>query len=287
MPLNAPLAPALPKTPAVTVENAALEAFTSFAGRLADAAGRAILPHFRAELAVENKAAGAGYDPVTLADRAAETALRQMIHEAYPGHGVLGEEFGLRLGDTGLTWVIDPIDGTRNFMSGLLHWGALIALYDGEKPLLGVVDQPYVGERFIGSALGARLVRGGDSPPTPLRVRRCHGLETAILCATGRHIFADDAELEAFDRVAAKTRMVHYGGDCYLYCMLAAGRVDLVIESTLRPHDVQALIPLVEAAGGIITDWSGGPAVDGGQVVAAGDRRVYEQALELLSGAAS
>jgi len=286
MPLNAPLVPALPKTPAVAVETAALEPFESFAGRLADAAGRAILAYFRAELAVENKAAGSGYDPVTLADRAAETVLRQMILEAYPGHGVFGEEFGLQSGDTGLTWVIDPIDGTRSFMSGLLHWGTLIALYDGEKPLLGVVDQPYVGERFIGSALGARLVRGGDTP-TPIRVRGCQGLETAILCATGRHIFADDSELEAFDRVAAITRMVHYGGDCYLYCMLAAGRVDLVIESTLGPHDVQALIPLVEAAGGIISDWSGGPAVDGGRVIAAGDRRVYEQAMGLLSGAAS
>jgi myo-inositol-1(or 4)-monophosphatase len=275
----------LPKTPAVTVDPAALEAFASFAGRLADAAGRAILPHFRSEMEVENKASGAGYDPVTLADRAAETALRQMIHAAYPGHGVFGEEFGLQSGDTGLTWVIDPIDGTRSFMSGLLHWATLIALYDGEKPLLGVIDQPYVGERFIGSASGARLVRHGDSP-APLCVRRCQGLETAILCATGRHIFAADAELEAFDRVAAKARMVHYGGDCYLYCMLAAGRVDLVIESTLGPHDVQALIPLVDAAGGIITDWSGGSAVDGGQVVAAGDRRVYEQAIRLLCGAA-
>ncbi len=286
MPLNAPLEPALPKTPAVIVDPAALEEFARFAGRLADAAGPAILAYFRSELRVVNKAAGRGYDPVTLADRAAETVLRRMIHEAYPGHGVLGEEFGLESGNTGLTWVIDPIDGTRSFMSGLLHWATLIALYDGEKPLLGVVDQPYVGERFIGSVLGARLVRHGDAP-TPLCVRRCQGLETAILCATGRHIFADDAELEAFDRVAAKTRMVHYGGDCYLYCMLAAGRVDLVIESTLGPHDVQALIPLVDAAGGIITDWSGRPVVDGGQVIAAGDRRVYEQAIRLLSGAAS
>lgn len=285
MPLKAPLESVLPKTPAVTVDPAALEEFARFAGRLADATGRAILGYFRSELEVENKAAGSHYNPVTLADRAAETVLRQMIHEAYPGHGVLGEEFGLEPGDTGLTWVIDPIDGTRSFMSGLLHWATLIALYDGEKPLLGVVDQPYVGERFIGSALGAQLVRHGDAP-APLCVRPCQGLESAILCATGRHIFAGDAELAAFDRVAAKSRMVHYGGDCYLYCMLAAGRMDLVIESTLGPHDVQALIPLVEAAGGIITDWSGRPAANGGQIVAAGDRRVYEQAIRLLSDAA-
>ncbi|HSS63415.1 MAG TPA: histidinol-phosphatase [Gammaproteobacteria bacterium] len=255
----------------------------AFADRLADAAGAEILPYFRSDLEVQNKARDACYDPVTLADRTAEQAIRALIHETYPDHGILGEEFGFEAGVSGLTWVVDPIDGTKSFMTGQLHWASLIALYDGEKPCIGVVDQPYVGERFNGSRLGARVARRGGEEQV-LRTRACERLEAAVLCSTGREIFAGDEELAAFDRVASRARMVRYGGDCYLYCMLAAGLVDLVIESTLKPHDVQALIPLVEAAGGIVSGWSGESAVHGGRVIAAGDRRVYERALELLSG---
>jgi histidinol phosphatase-like enzyme (inositol monophosphatase family) len=283
MPPKPALTPDLPTTPPVALDDAELGRLMAFADRLADAAGVEILPYFRSGLEALNKAHGPGYDPVTLADRTAEQAVRALIHETYPDHGVLGEEFGFEAGTSGLTWVVDPIDGTKSFMTGQLHWATLIALYDGEKPCIGVVEQPYVGERFSGSRLGARVARRGGGERT-LRTRPCEALETAVLCSTGREIFADDEELAAFDRVAGRTRMVRYGGDCYLYCMLAAGLVDLVIESTLKPHDVQALIPLVEAAGGIISGWSGEPAAHGGRVIAAGDRRIYEQAVDLLGG---
>lgn len=274
----------LPKSPAASLEAADLDALAAFADRLADVAAAEILPYFRAGAATENKSRGAGYDPVTLADRAAETAIRAAIRKHYPGHGVLGEEFGFAPGESGLTWVIDPIDGTKSFITGLHHWATLIALFDGEKPRLGIADQPYVGERFFGDGQRAELRRPGH-PPRPLHARPCDGLGQAILCATGRDIFDGEDELAAFDAVAAKTRMVRYGGDCYLYCMLAAGLVDLVIESTLKAHDVQALIPIVEGAGGIISDWSGGSAVNGGRVVAAGDARVHRQAMALLEAA--
>jgi len=275
--------PTLPRSAAVSLSDPELQALANFAGRLADAAGAELLPYFRTDLQVENKARAPGYDPVTLADRAAELAIRALIHETYPDHGVLGEEYGFELGASGLTWVVDPIDGTKSFMTGLLHWATLIALYDGQKPCLGVVEQPYVGERFTGSRLGASVYRRGAGERT-LRVRSCEALSNAVLCSTARDIFADRTELEAFDRVARETRMARYGGDCYIYCMLAAGLVDLVIESTLKAHDVQALIPLVEAAGGVISGWSGEPAIHGGRVIAAGDRRVYDQAIKLLAG---
>lgn len=275
---------ALPGSPARTLDPDTLNALAAFADRLADVAAAETLPYFRADSGAENKASGARYDPVTLADRAAETAIRETIREHHPDHGVLGEEFGFRPGDSGLTWVIDPIDGTKSFITGLHHWATLIALFDGEKPRLGIADQPYVGERFFGDGERAELRRPGQ-PPRPLRVRACEALGQAILCATGRDIFDGEDELAAFDAVAARTRMVRYGGDCYIYCMLAAGLVDLVIESTLKAHDVQALIPIVEGAGGIISDWSGGSAVNGGRVVAAGDARIHREAMALLEAA--
>ncbi len=282
MPAEKNTATELPATAPVALDDTAIADLTAFAGRLADAAGAEILPYFRADVAVENKARGSCYDPVTLADRTAEQAIRALIHESYPEHGVLGEEFGFEAGSSGLTWVVDPIDGTKSFMTGQLHWATLIALYDGEKPCVGLVDQPYVGERFVGSRLGAQVQRR-DGQAQTLKTRHCADIGAAVLCSTGRDIFDGDEELAAFDRVAERVRMVRYGGDCYLYCMLASGLVDLVIESTLKAHDVQALIPLVEAAGGVITSWSGESAVQGRRVIAAGDRRVYELAVALLA----
>lgn len=272
----------LPRTPAAEIDTATFGALEAFANRLADVAAAEILPYFRADAGAENKSPGADYDPVTLADRAAETAIRETIRTDYPAHGVLGEEFGFQPGDSGLTWVIDPIDGTKSFMTGLHHWATLIALFDGERPRLGLAAQPYVGERFFGNGARAEL-RRPDHRPRPLRTRECLNLEQATLCATGRDIFEGDDELAAFDAVAERTRMVRYGGDCYLYCMLAAGLVDLVIESTLEAHDVLALIPIIEGAGGVISTWSGGSAVDGGRVIAAGDARVHRQAMAFFA----
>ncbi len=273
----------VPRTTAVRLAPEMLARLSGFAGHLADVAAAEILPYFRAPLVPENKSSGDDFDPVTLADRAAEQAIRREIRAGFPDHGVLGEEFGFEPGTSGLTWVIDPIDGTKSFLTGLHHWATLIALFDGQKPRIGVVNQPFVGERFFGDGARSELQRSG-APSQTLRVRGRSGIEQAILCATGRDIFDGPSELDAFDRVAAHARMVRYGGDCYLYCMLAAGLVDLVIESTLKAHDVQALIPLIEGAGGLISDWAGGPASDGGRVVAAGDARVHRQAMALLAG---
>lgn len=250
--------------------------FRAFAERLADAAAEAIRPYFRSALAVEDKGA-AGFDPVTEADRAAERAMRALIRDRYPGHGILGEEEDAVAGDGEFTWVLDPIDGTRAFITGLPLWGTLIALNDGAGPVLGVMNQPFTGERYVGAAGGAW--RNGE----PLRARRCAGLREARLMCTSPALFDTPARLAAFQSVAAEAQLVRYGGDCYAYCMLAAGHLDLVIETELKPYDVAALIPIVSGAGGIMTTWEGEPAQSGGRIVAAGDRRVHEAALKLLN----
>ncbi len=267
-----------------TMDDRAIADYTAFACRLADLAGRVILPYFRVRLDVENKTAGSGYDPVTLADRAAERAIRDEIRRVHPGHAILGEEHGFAAGTDGLTWIIDPIDGTRAFIIGQLHWGVLIALNDGARPVVGVMHQPYTGETFVGSRLGAELRRRRSS--ASIRVRECPRLEDAIVSATDPAMFTGPGERDAFRAVASRARMRRYGGDCYSYCMLAAGFIDLVIEAGLKPYDIQPLIPIIEAAGGIVTGWSGGPPYDGGQVIAAGDRELHEIALAILAPAA-
>ncbi|MFZ5834969.1 MAG: histidinol-phosphatase [Pseudomonadota bacterium] len=253
-----------------------------FAGTLADAARAAILPHFRAAVDVANKKNDGKFDPVTIADRDAETAIRTLINKHYPAHGVLGEEFGHTPGGGNLSWCIDPIDGTRAFITGVPQWGVLIGLHDGRAPVLGVMDQPFTGERFTGSRLGAHLTHNGKS--APLRTRACANLADAVLTTTHPGAFGKKSEHDAYLRVAGRARLHRYGGDCYAYAMLAHGLIDLVIETALQPWDIQALIPIITAAGGVITNWSGGPADQGGQVIAAGDARLHAAALELLQG---
>ena len=267
-----------------TLDDRAIKDHTAFACRLADIAGRTILPHFRVRLDVENKQAGKGYDPVTLADRAAERAIRDEIRRVYPRHGIIGEEHGVLDGTDRLTWVIDPIDGTRAFIIGQLHWGVLIALNDGTRPVVGVMYQPYTGETFVGSRLGAELRHGGGS--SPLHVRECARLEDAIVSATDPAMFMGPGERDAFRAIASHARMRRYGGDCYSFCLVAAGFIDVVIESGLKPYDIQPLVPIIEAAGGIVTTWSGGSPNDGGQIIAAGDRELHRIALAMLAPAA-
>jgi histidinol phosphatase-like enzyme (inositol monophosphatase family) len=268
-----------------TLSDGATQEYAAFACHLGKIAGRAILPHFRAALDVENKAAMGGYDPVTVADRAAETAIREEIARVYPRHGILGEEHGETAGTDGFTWVVDPIDGTRAFILGQLHWGVLIALNDGTRPIVGVMHQPYVGETFVGSRMGAELRRGVERHT--LHTRKCERIEDAIVCATDPAMFKAGAEGDAFHHVARRARMRRYGGDCYSYCLLAAGLVDLVIESQLKPYDIQPLIPIIEAAGGIVTSWSGGACYQGGQALVAGSAAIHRAALEILRPAAS
>jgi myo-inositol-1(or 4)-monophosphatase len=257
-------------------------AFLDFAHELADISGKVILPRFRTPLAVDNKTEG-GFDPVTVADRAAERAMRRAIGQRHPDHGIAGEEFGPVAGAGRFRWVIDPIDGTRAFIMGAPMWGTLIGLLDAGKPVVGLMDQPFTGERFWADARTAHR-RGPDGRVRKLKTRACPGLADATLTTTHPDLFAARTEAAAFARVKAAARMTRYGGDCYGYCLLAAGFVDVVVEAGLKAYDVVALVPIIERAGGRITTWDGKPATEGGRIVAAGDARVHAQALALLRG---
>jgi histidinol phosphatase-like enzyme (inositol monophosphatase family) len=257
--------------------------FLAFTERLCAAAARETLPRFRSALAVEDKGVGRAFDPVTAADRDAETALRALIEEAYPSHGVCGEEHGERPADGPYEWTLDPVDGTRAFICGLPLWTTLIALsYEG-RPIVGVIDQPYLGERYVGSPGSAVFRRG--SVHRPLNVRPCARLADAAISTTDAFLF-DGAETGGFEQVRRAARLARYGCDAYAYAMVAAGQIDLVVESGLKRWDVRALGPVVEGAGGLLTDWRGEPAWDGGQVIAAGDPRAHAEALIALGRAA-
>jgi myo-inositol-1(or 4)-monophosphatase len=251
-----------------------------FLNQLADAASKAIMPHFRAPLAVTDKGVGR-FDPVTIADRAAEQAMRSLINAAYPEHGIIGEEYGAEHADAEYVWVLDPIDGTRSFITGLPVWGTLIGLLRAGKPVLGMMAQPFTGERFAGD--GKRAWYSGPGGEAIMRARLSPKISDASLFTTTPALFKG-AEKVAYDRVEAASRMPRYGVDCYAYCMVAAGNADLVVEVGLQTYDVAALIPIVEGAGGRFTDWEGGPATQGGRVVAAGDPALHEQVLAMLAG---
>jgi myo-inositol-1(or 4)-monophosphatase len=255
--------------------------FSSFVTDLATHSGRAILPFFRTALSVGDKSSGADFDPVTEADRAGESVMRHMIRQHFPGHGINGEEFGIENGDAEYVWVLDPIDGTRAFMSGLPLWGTLIGLTRHGKPGFGMMHQPFIGERFSGDGGAAHYE--GPHGARSLTTRDCPDLAGATLMATTPDMFTG-AAAEAFARVQEKARLTRFGCDCYAYAMVAAGHVDLVIENGLKPYDIVALIPIIEGAGGIVTSWDGGDPTRGGAIIAAGDRRVHEQAMELLAG---
>lgn len=257
------------------------DALLDVAEEMADAARAAILPHFRSEnLGVENKARS-GFDPVTVADRAAEKAMRAVLARRRPEDGILGEEFGEVEGDGDVTWVLDPIDGTRGFVAGTPTWGVLIAAGTRDGPVLGIVDQPYIGERFVGAPGLARME--GPAGARELRVSRVGALRDAVLCTTYPEV-GTPAEAAAFRSVAGRTRLTRYGMDCYAYALLAAGHVDLVIEAGLGAYDIQAPMAVVEAAGGVVTDWTGGSAHRGGRALAAATRELHSEAMEVLAG---
>lgn len=253
-----------------------------FAHGLADISGAIIRPYFRKPLAVANKAEKGAFDPVTQADRAAERAMRRALAQRWPEHGLIGEELGSSGAGSRFRWVVDPIDGTRAFIMGSPLWGTLIGLLDGEEAVLGLMDQPFTGERFWSGPTTAYF-RNGSGKPRRLRTRPCASLAQATLTTTHPNLFAKGREADAFGRLAERARMTRFGGDCYGYCLLAAGFVDLVVEAGLKSHDVVALIPIIERAGGRITTWEGGPATAGGRIVAAGDARLHEQALAVLA----
>ena len=252
-----------------------------FAAELATASGDVILPFFRSAFRVEDKSSDGTFDPVTEADHAAELVMRRRIEEVFPTHGIIGEEFGSVREDAEYAWVLDPVDGTRAFVAGLPLWGTLIGLMRGGVPTYGVVHQPFIGEMFAGD--GHQASYRGPSGERTLRTRRCAAIGDAVLSSTSPRLF-EGAPLAAFEAIESAVRLTRFGYDCYAYAMLAAGHIDLVIESGLKPYDVVALIPIIEGAGGIVTTWDGGTAAAGGSIVACGDPRLHEIVLPLLGG---
>ncbi len=252
----------------------------AFAHRLADAAGAVIRPYFRQRLDIIEKGKTA-FDPVTAADREAEAAMRALIRSERPHDGILGEEHGLEAGSGPHRWVLDPIDGTRAFITGRPTWGTLIALEDEGRRVLGIIDQPVLRERF--TAYGDRAEFHSQNGKTTMRTRECATLALAVVSTTHPWGYFSSVERAGFEELCARSRMSYFGGDCYAYGLLALGHIDLIVEASLAAWDVAALIPIVENAGGVFTDWSGAPVGEGGRIVAAGDARVHAEALEILS----
>jgi len=255
-----------------------------FAHELADAAGGEIAPLFRRAGMAHDKSSGAAYDPVTEADRAAERRIRELIVAAYPAHGIIGEEFGSHQPDSEHCWIIDPIDGTRAFMSGLPVWGTLIGLRARGRPVLGIMDQPFTQERFWSDGTGASC-RRGDGAPELMTTSGCARLEDGVLAATTPDMFRTDGQQSGFAAISSRARLTRYGGDCYNYCMLAMGLIDIVVEAGLKSFDIVALAPIIEAAGGCVTTWDGRAAEQGGDIVATANATLHHAALEALHAA--
>ena len=256
-----------------------MEISVDFFRRIAAAAAAETLPRFRRFGDVANKLEG-GFDPVTEADREAEQAVRALIRAEYPGQGILGEEFGSENASSDHVWVIDPIDGTRSFISGIPLWGTLVGLTRRGNAVAGMMAQPFIDELFYATG-GEAWYEGPNGARQRLSTRKTVALSEATLCTTTPAQFQGDRRV-AYDRLEKAVRLARYGTDCYAYVMLAAGNVDLVVEVGLQPYDIVALIPIIEAAGGVVTEWSGGPAEDGGGIVAAATPELHAAAMDAL-----
>ncbi len=255
----------------------------SFLHHLCEVSSQQTIPRFRASIGVDNKLAS-GFDPVTEADKQAELAIRREIADTFPDHGILGEEFDDINPDAEFCWIIDPIDGTRSFVCGLPTWGTLIALYQNGKPLAGVMDQPFTGERYYSNGKKSYLTKGDDK--RELSTSDTTDLTTAIMLTTDPRIFSQDLK-DGYQAVENKCLLTRYGTDCYGYALVASGQVDLVVEAGLNNFDIAALIPIIECAGGIVTDWQGKSASGGGNIVAAANRKIHEQILQTIAEASN
>ncbi|MEQ1784689.1 MAG: inositol monophosphatase family protein [Hyphomonadaceae bacterium] len=246
---------------------------------MADAARTAALPQFRSAASIAENKAAIGYDPVTEADRAAERVMREILATHRPDDGIEGEEYGSSAGTSGVTWYLDPIDGTRAFVAGLTSWTTLIGAVEGDRPILGIIDQPWIDERYIGlTAIETSSWLEGRGARIALKTRDCTKLTDAILSTTDPFILTPP-ERGAFEHIRATARLTRYGLDAYAYARLAAGTIDMVTETGLKAHDVAALIPVIEGAGGIVTDWRGNKPQLGGQIVASANRTILDEAL--------
>jgi histidinol phosphatase-like enzyme (inositol monophosphatase family) len=268
------------------LSNARIEDLEAFATELAHRAGDVILPLFRADHGLVDKSdeLNRRFDPVTEADKGAEAAIRAAIAARFPDHGVIGEEYGEDRPDAEFVWVLDPIDGTRAFISGLPLWTTLIGLRHRGKPVVGVIAQPFTGEYFVGSALGSRLESAAGT--RALRTRSCAALSDALTATTDPHLFAG-RESEAYRRFHEAAKLVRFGVDAYAYAMVAMGKLDVVIERGLKCWDVDAAVPVLAGAGGLVTDWQGETiGRNGGQMVIVGDPALLPQVTALLHDAA-
>ncbi len=257
-----------------------LDISIDFMRRIAEAAAAETLPRFRSQATVANKLAG-GFDPVTEADQEAERAIRALISSEFPNHGILGEEHGSENVTSRHVWVIDPIDGTRAFISGLPTWGTLVGLTEDGEAVAGMMSQPFTGELFYANASGAYYE--GPGGPRRLKTRDTTRIGDATLFTTTPALF-NGAARERYDRFENEVRLARYGTDCYAFAMLAAGNVDIVADPGLKPYDIVALIPLIEKAGGVVTTFEGGPAELGGDIVAAATPELHAAAMVALRG---
>ena len=269
------------------LSDARLAELDGFILELNRASAAVILPLFRGDHGIENKSQTRHYDPVTFADKGAEAEIRRLIGLHYPEHGVIGEEMGEDRPDAEFVWVLDPIDGTRAFVAGLPVWTTLIGLRFQGRPVLGSIGQPYLGEVFVGSqAAGSRLVTVGGE--RPLRVRTGLPLTSTIIATTDPEACFNGAELGAWRQIRSAARLARLGCDAYAYAMVALGTLDLVVEAGLKSWDVEAAVPVIDGAGGLVTDWTGAPiGRHGGQMAIAGDQAVLDEALVALQRAAS
>jgi myo-inositol-1(or 4)-monophosphatase len=252
---------------------------TQFALELAEASAKAILPFFRRDIEIDVKS-GAVWDPVTEGDRAGERIMREMIERHYPDHGIHGEEYGQKPTRSGFTWVLDPVDGTRAFISGMPTWATLIGLNFEDRPRIGVMNQPFVGETFYGNPEGAWSLHRGTS--RLLKTRAARPLAQATFTTTAPELYRSPVEKEVLQRLNKAVRLTRYGGDAYFFCVLAAGQIDLALDAHMEPYDIAPLIPIIEAAGGIVTTWERRPAAKGGNVIAASSPELYEEALKVI-----
>ncbi len=264
-----------PQSGETTLPTDEIDHLCQFACKLANAAAEVTLEYFRAPIGIDNKLGDDGFDPVTKADQGAEKAIRTLINEIYPDHGIHGEEFGIKEASSPFEWVLDPVDGTRAFISGLPTWGTLIALKYNGVPIIGIIDQPYLKERYLGWPGGATL------NGTPIKTRTCSGLQTATISTTDPDLFTAH-ERPQFDEIRKKSQLIRMGLDCYAYAVMASGFMDLVIESGLQPYDMMALIPVIRGAGGSATNWEGNAPGDCGRLLAVGDPALLDEVLPIL-----
>lgn len=250
------------------------------AGKAADAAAQVTRAYFRGDMNVENKAGAGRFDPVTVADKEAELAIRKVLRSHCPDIGFYGEEHAAIASDNGLVWVVDPIDGTRAFMSGMPLWGTLIGLYNGENAIVGLLDQPILNERYVAADGVAQLVTPDST--INLLTRTTNTIDAAVAYCTTPDMFSDQLARASFEHLRDEVQLMRYGGDCYAYALLAAGHIDVVLDCDLQPYDIQALIPIITAAGGVVTSWSGGRAEEGGYIIASGSQALHDKLLRVL-----